>query len=369
MILFQVGRKSQRQPELNFLLKQRGLVWAVLALAVLFQTSAKADFLTLNGSEVAPNIAEIRISEDGVRVQLEIYVEDAKTFEALLPDSWFKEDAAQRPTETARLAEFASSGLSIRRADGTPLPVLALAVEQRIRIDRASPVAGQRNPLTGQIHPAPPQDKRVIYAELFYSFENHRPGTLILMPPSDPEGTPLATIGMVVFDREVPVINFRYLSGPARLTLNWSDPRYSRFDNANLTRQHKSGTTTYLYVEPREVRHETLIRVRDLDPWFGLGLETGEILDSEVQEAIKTRAVEFLAGRNPLRIDENAVQSETQRVEILRITTKGLEIVEPGTSVNGDIAFVGVILSFPVEETVAPIPRLNLHAPRRGQMP
>ncbi|MEP2506761.1 MAG: hypothetical protein ABJH85_18715 [Paracoccaceae bacterium] len=324
--------------------------FAVVVAVLAVVGSASADYMPFNGSEVAPNIAEIRVGNDGVRIGLEIFVADAKWFEDLIPDSWFKEGATARANQDERLDKFAETGLTVRRKDGTALPVSLETIETRMRVDRTNALSGQRDPVTGRTFPKPPDDPRVLYVELFYDFQGDRPDVIEFAPPSDTGGLPLATIGMMVFDREVPVINFRYLSGPARLTLNWSDPWYSRFDNPNLTRHHKSGTTTYLYVEPREVRHETLIRVRDLDPWLGLGLETGEVLDSEVQDVIKAQAVEFLTGRNPLRIDGKAVQSEAQQVEILRINTKALEIVGSGTSVSGDAAFVGVILSFPVVE-------------------
>ena len=65
--------------------------------------------------------------------------------------------------------------------------------------------------------------------------------------------------------KAVPIIDFRYLGSPAKLNLNWDDPWYSRFDNPNIKRHHKSALMSYLYVEPHEVRHEVLIRVKDLD--------------------------------------------------------------------------------------------------------
>ena len=47
----------------------------------------------------------------------------------------------------------------------------------------------------------------------------------------------------------------------ATLNLDWADPWYSRFDNPNLKRHHKSALMSFLYVEPYEVRHEILARI------------------------------------------------------------------------------------------------------------
>jgi hypothetical protein len=48
-----------------------------------------ADWINLSGAEVAPNIAEIDVEDDGVRVALEVYVGDLQTFADLVPSSWF----------------------------------------------------------------------------------------------------------------------------------------------------------------------------------------------------------------------------------------------------------------------------------------
>jgi len=47
---------------------------------------SRADWINLTGSETAPNIAEIYVLDDYVRVQLEVYVGDLEKFEELLPD-------------------------------------------------------------------------------------------------------------------------------------------------------------------------------------------------------------------------------------------------------------------------------------------
>jgi hypothetical protein len=47
---------------------------------------SRADWITLNGSQLAPNIAEIFVLDDHVRVQLEVYVGDLEKFVELVPD-------------------------------------------------------------------------------------------------------------------------------------------------------------------------------------------------------------------------------------------------------------------------------------------
>jgi hypothetical protein len=153
--------------------------------------------------------------------------------------------------------------MTIRPDGGTPLSVERVKVDRRLRVDRASPLAGTTAPYSGRALPTPPEDPRVLYVELFYPFAAGRPEMLQIAPPVDEAGSTQVTIGVVVFHRAVPVIDFRYLSAPATLHLDWNDPWYSRFDNPNLPRHHKYPRMAFLYAEPYEIRHEALVRVRD----------------------------------------------------------------------------------------------------------
>lgn len=320
----------------------------ILLVSLVLGSSLQADYTPFNGAAVAPNIAEVRIENQGISVQLEIYVGDIPTFETLLPDDWMPDAPADRPGLAARLEEFAQTGLSVRRDDGTALPVKLNLIEPRLRVERAPLWAGQRDPVTGRIAPEPPEDKRVVFAELFYAFENARPDAVTIVPPKSADQAPPAIIGMLVFDRSVPVTKFGFLSAGARLAIDWTDPWYSRFDNPNLKRHHQSALTTYLYLEPREVRHEILIRVPDLAGWIDLGVNDATPLSVEVQDRIKSLAVEFLKHRNPVTINGKAVKPTSSLTSFLTVTDTGLQIVENEGPLDPLATFVGVILSFPV---------------------
>lgn len=94
----------------------------------------------------------------------------------------------------------------------------------------------------------------MLFAELNYPFER-KSGTLTIIPPLGKGGLPDAPIGFIAYHKEVPVVDYRYLSEPARLILDWEDPWYSKFENKALKRWLQSGMMTFLYIEPFEVRH------------------------------------------------------------------------------------------------------------------
>lgn len=314
------------------------LLWLVLSAPV------KADWINLTGAETSPNIAEIYVLDDRVRVVLEIYVGDLKIFEELIPDSWIKEASSERASEEVRMQRFAEKKLAVI-ADGQRLKAELKLVEPRLRQDRKSPFAGMINPLTRQRVPEAPQDKRVLYAELEYPFQQ-QPEKISLVPPLDEEGRAVVSIGFIAYHKSVPIIDFRYLGAEAVLNLDWRDPWYSKFNNPNLKRHHKSALMSFLYIEPYEVRHEILVRVKDLENWMDLGLKGNEYIEPDELEPLKQRVGEFLLKKNPVRIDGEPGKPILDRTSYVKVAITGIQIVENPERLEISTAIIGVILAY-----------------------
>ena len=300
----------------------RGLLTAMAAL--LASPPLWADWINLTGAETAPNIAEIVVADDAVEVAFELYPADQEYF---LSGNGF--------------------GLAIR-ADGTPLVPEITREERRERKNRYSPFAGMVDPRTRRLIPGPPEDPEVIYLELRYPLAT-RPARLELLPPLTDAGIAAATVGFLLYHKGVPVADFRYLSRPEALTLDWADPWYTAFDNPNLVRHHRWPQMTFLYIEPRSVRHESLVRVRDLMSWNGTSIEVHRALSADEQAQLKAAAGEFFATRNPVTIDGLAVQRADFRAEFLDITPRGLQVTEPGSPVDASAALLGISERYAVD--------------------
>jgi len=316
-----------------------------LLVAISMAAPATADWINLTGSETAANIAEIYIMDDHVKLVLEVYVGDLEVFEELLPDDWLTDKPGKRPDESARIRYFAEQRFQFITADGEKLPAELVLLEPRKRVDRRSPFAGMINPYSRQRVPESPADKRVLYAEIIYPFDK-KPAELTLVPPRDAEGRVEATIGFIVYHKSVPVIDFRYLGAPAKLALDWDDPWYSKFENPNLKRHHKSALMTFLYVEPYEVRHEILTRVRDLEEWMDLGLRGDEYIEVDELEALKQRIGEFLLTRNPVLIDGLAAKPILDRTNYVKVGLTGIQLVEKPERLEISTAIVGIIITY-----------------------
>ena len=329
-------------------MKLRTLLFFSLISSSLLPFTALADWINLTGAETSPNIAEIYVMDDHVRVVLEAYVDDLDVFEDLVPDDWVRKLDVERPDRAARMRHFSAKALQVVMPGGECLQAQLVLVEPRQRVDRKSPFAGMINPYTRQRVPDAPADKRVLYAEIIYPFTG-RPSSLTFIPPQDEEGSTQVSIGFIAYHKSVPVIDFRYLGAPATINLDWADPWYSKFDNPNLKRHHKSALMSFLYVEDYEVRHEVLTRVKDMASWMDLGLRGDEYIEVDELDALKQRIGEFLLTRNAVLIDGKPVKPILDRTSFVKVGITGIQLLEQPERLEISTAIVGVILTYLVD--------------------
>jgi hypothetical protein len=306
---------------------------------------ARADLMNLTGAETAPNIAEIYVEDDRVRLVLEVYIGDLETFQDLLPDDWLTDIEVERPALGERMRRFSSEAFRFVTDSGETLPAELKFIEARLRKDRFSPFAGMINPTTRQRVPEAPEDKRVLYAEIDYPFATP-PKALTIIPPLDEEGVALVNVGFIAYHKAVPVIDFRYLSTSATVNLDWEDPWYSKFDSPGLKRHHKSALMSFLYVEPYEVRHEVLTRIKDLEEWMDLGLRGDDRIEPDEWDGLMARVGEFLLAKNTVMIDGSRAEPALTRANFVSVGLRGIQVIEEPQRLDTSTAILGVILSY-----------------------
>ena len=302
---------------------------------------AQGDWVTLNGSQLAPNIVEIFVLDDHVKVKLEVYVGDLEKFEELLPDEWLSDSNGIRPPLKQRMQIFASERLQIITDKDVKLPARLELVEPRMRVERQSLVAGTINPVTRKPVKAAPSDKRVLYAEIIYPFDE-KPTQLSIVPQMDARGIVSAEIGFVAYHRAMPIIDFRYLSRQVNLSLDWKDPWYSRFDDKNLSRHFKYPLSLYLYVEPRQVRLESLMRVDDIAALTGFDVDTSELSIEDKHLLLRKHTENYYADKDGLQIDGDSFQPDAIRVDFLNVTLTGLMLADITSAIDESSLLVGI---------------------------
>ncbi len=307
--------------------------------------SARGDWINLTGAQSAPNIAEIHVEDDHVRLVLEIYVGDLDKFVDLLPEDFLKVSGSEIPPIQERMKRFSEETFQFLTEDKKWLQAELKLVEPRMRVERPNPFAGMINPFTRQPVPGPPEDKRVLYVELIYSFDS-KPETLTIVPPLGKGGIPAASIGFIAYHKQVPVVDYRYLSEPARLLLDWEDPWYSKFENKALKRWQQSGMMTFLYIEPFEVRHETLVRVKDMNAWMNLNLHGDEYIEVEEFEPLKKRIGDFLLQHSQVLIDGQSLRPILDRTSFVKYTMTRTFFIDQPERMPLNTAMIGVIVTY-----------------------
>jgi hypothetical protein len=315
--------------------------WFLLVFVFIYAQFSQADWVNLTGAEISPNIAEIYVLDDQVKLVLEIYVGNLDAFDELIPDDWLKDSSINRPPVEERLRQFATEKFQFVTGTGEKLPAKLMLVEPRLRIDRKSRFAGKINPYTQQRIPEAPEDKRVLYVEISYPFTT-KPETLTIIPPLDKEGRALISLGFIAYHKSVPVIDFRYLGQAAKLNLDWQDPWYTRFDAKILTRHHKYPLMLYLYVEPRQVRLESLMRFRDIAGLTGFNIDDSQANIDDKYRLLQEHIKNYYANKEVLKIDGGLFQPDSIRVRALNATLTGLKVIDVSTAVDEYSLLVGI---------------------------
>lgn len=323
-------------------------MWRILCIiigSIFLNSPVYADWINLSGAENAPNIAEIQINDDHVKIELEIFVRDMVAFDRLIPDDFFQGSDIQRPSMQERMRLFSQEDLQVIADGMRKLPATLILVEPRYRKERPSPYAGKINPYTLKRIPGPPEDKRVLYAELIYPFEG-KPTTLTIVPPLEDNNVSKVPIGFTTYHKMVPINDFRYLSETSTVALDWRDPWYSKFDKKSLKRWQRGGVMSFVYIEPYEVRHEILARVKDLEAWIDLDLEGEEFIEADENEYIKKQVGDFFLKRDKLLIDGERLTPILDRTSFVKYTLTRTYFIDQPERISKNTAMIGVIITY-----------------------
>lgn len=317
----------------------------LLAVLTVLSSPASGDWVNLTGAENAPNILEIHVEEDHVKIKLEVFVRDLAIFEELIPEQMLPEVIPGRPGPEDRMRHFAENTFQILNNNGEKLSAHLDLVEPRLRVVRPSRYGGKINPYTRRLIPGPPEDNRVLYAELIYPFIG-KPRSLTFIPPLDPRGFPTASIGFVCYHLDVPVVDFRNLTQQNTLNLDWKDPWYSEFTKKALRRSLQDGMRTFLYIEPYEIRHETLVRVKDMMTWIDFELRGDKFIEEDEFNPVRKKIADFFMNRENVLIDgakQKPILDRAAFVESSMLSSRFIEIPE---RVPLNTAMVGVVITY-----------------------
>jgi len=249
-------------------MKRTSSILAALIISLLFIIHLKADFISLIKADQCTNIVEMFINDGSIRITFEIGENDFEWFKNVIPEEYYPEGFSES-NKGERFREFFTKNFLVI-ADGKTLMGEIKRVERTKRILRASLYTGKVDSTRA--------NEYVIFVEAEYKLTG-KPKRITFVPPTEDEyDVTFANIGFVTYHKKIPVNDIRYLGTAETLNLNWNDPWYSYYDNRNLRRHHKSSLMSYLYIEPYEVRHEVLVRIKDLENWISLTYDLDDVI-------------------------------------------------------------------------------------------
>ena len=310
-----------------------------LIILILLFHATRADFISLIRADQCESIIEIFILEDGIQVTFEIGQKDYPYFSRIVPDTYYEEGFSEKDMEQSfRL--FLEKDFTLS-ADGKHINGTIDKIMRINRKYRTSLYTGQVDTANITISPV------VIYAEAYFPL-SYKPKSVTIKPPVE-EGyrSTLANIGFVTYHKQVPVHDLRYLGQAETVNLDWKDPWYSQFTNINLRRHHKNSLMEYLYVDPYEVRHEVLIRLKDLEYWIPLEYDIDDIIHGDEIDSIKNYVADFMIKRNKVIIDGIEIPPILDKVHFIQVAMSGIQIIENPGDIDFATAIIGVIFAYP----------------------
>ena len=305
---------------------------------LLFFLPAKADFISWIRADQCETIIEIYVEDGQIRVTYEIGLYDWKYFEPIIPAEFLNEEIAK--LIKAKGENYFYTDVFTINADGKNLIGKIVKQELMPRKYRASLY-------TGVVEENTNLSKQVLFTEIIYPIAK-KPNKVLITPPVE-EGmrNTMANIGFVTYHKNIPVNDLRYLSRASTLNLNWEDPWYSRFDNINLRRHHQSSLMSFLYIDPYEVRHEVLMRVKDLEEWMDLGYALDDYIEVEELDDLKDKIANFLVNRNIVTIYGKVGRPIIDKIHFVKWSLAGIQIQELKERMDYSSAVIGVIFAYP----------------------
>lgn len=304
-----------------------------------FGANAFADFISLIQADKCATILEVFIEEENIIVKLEIGEQDYQWFSGVIPEDYF-EGGFNGENQQARWNHFMQQQFILRSNHRALLGEIKV-IEQRVRIPRSSLYTGLVDSTL--------LNKKIIYVEIEYPLSSKIKLLSITPPILEEYRTSLANIGFIVYHKAIPVNDLRYLGVTEPLHLDWNDPWYSYFENKNITRHHSSSFMSFLYVEPYEVRHEILGRIKDLEEWIDFDYGMDDMIEVDEQDSIKQLLADFLVKRNIVRIDGEATKPIIDRIHFVEVRLSGIQIMEIPKPLPYASAIIGVIFAYPTQ--------------------
>ena len=295
--------------------------------------------------------AVVDVHADHVAVELSVFVEDITAFHAIPADGEGRYPAAHiRTAAKSKHVSFVDDGLTLRDAEGRTL--------------KSSTQVVDTNGLPGEDISETQLKEFTVTYRLTYPLKQ-RPGFITVSQQFGGVKAILPAImdctvlqAGVLLDTSRPLLGGQSHTArfdwdnPPKPVRNWRELRERRRKELRqrLGIASYSGLYSFIYITPREVRHEVLIPLLTLEQWVPIKRSNPDFLEVDEQQAVRKSIESFFSARNPVSINGLAVQPKLTRLNFFGLDIRDFALNAKPRRVGVYQARVGVILSYQPQE-------------------
>ena len=133
------------------------------------------------------------------------------------------------------------------------------------------------------------------------------------------------------------------------VAISLTSPVSAQADGSLFKAGQQPALASFIYIEPFEVRHEILVRVKDMSAWLPLQLKGTEMIEADELEALKQRIGLFLLAHNPLKLDGKTLQPILDRSHYVEVGASSIQTIENPSQLPLATASIGIVLTYITE--------------------
>lgn len=153
----------------------------------------------------------------------------------------------------------------------------------------------------------------------------------------------------------LPVIDHGILTNTEKLSLDWQDPWYSHFLNPKLKRDHKDPVMAFLYLEPRKIKSEIVVRIKEMASWADLELRDEVMIYPDEFASIKQKVSQFLVAQNKISADGKTLPPTLERVDYIRMGAADIQAYDPQQAQRQVATLIGVSITHQIKTLPAKV--------------